>query len=142
MKAPQFNKNHSFSAAHLGLPTLLTDADVHCEYPADADDEYITETGFLTVMPGESTKLSSGLALFRLARVLSNVLRKVYPAATSHTVSFRRMDELQHDLDKWTEQLAPHLSLRFEMDKPSTGVISSRSPLIVRFTFPFLEDYC
>ncbi|KAF1967887.1 hypothetical protein BU23DRAFT_282931 [Bimuria novae-zelandiae CBS 107.79] len=119
-----------FSAAHLGLPKLLREEDVHCEYPVDADDEYITEKGFLPTLPGESTKLSSALGLFRLSRILSRVLAELYPSSTAHEISFRTISSLSDDLEEWTTNLAPHLKLTFAQDKPSTNVTSSRSPIL------------
>ncbi|KAF2005548.1 C6 transcription factor FacB [Amniculicola lignicola CBS 123094] len=119
-----------FSAAHLGLPKLLKEEDVHCEYPVDADDEYVTEKGFLPTLPGEFTKLSSALALFRMARILSKVLTELYPASASHDISFRTMAALADELDDWQANLAPHLKLTFIQDKPSTNVTSSRSPIL------------
>ncbi|KAL5463007.1 hypothetical protein PMIN07_004633 [Paraphaeosphaeria minitans] len=119
-----------FSAAHLGLPKLLCEEDVHCEYPVDADDEYVTEKGFLPTLPGESSKLSSALALFRLSRILSKVLADLYPAAAMHEISFRAVSSLSDDLEEWTTNLAPHLKLTFQQDKPSTNVTSSRSPIL------------
>ncbi|KAL6708560.1 DNA-binding transcription factor cat8 [Coniothyrium glycines] len=118
------------SAAHLGLPQLIRDEDAHCEYPVDADDEYVTEKGFLPTLPGESTKLSSALALFRLSRILSKVLSSLYPASTSHEISFRTVASLADELDNWQSDLAPHLKLTFAQDKPSTNVTSSRSPVL------------
>ncbi|KAH7132164.1 transcriptional activator protein-like protein acu-15 [Dendryphion nanum] len=118
------------SAAHLGLPKLFKEEDVHCEYPVDADDEYVTEKGFMPTLPGESTKLSSALALFRLSRILAKVLADLYPAAASHEISFRTMASLVDELEEWSTTLAPHLKLTFQQDKPSTNVTSSRSPIL------------
>lgn len=118
------------SAAHLGLPKLVREEDVHCEYPVDADDEYVTEKGFLPTLPGESTKLSSALALFRVSRILAKVLTELYPASTSHDISFRTMSLLADELEDWQKNLAPHLRLTFAQDKPSTNVTSSRSPVL------------
>lgn len=120
----------SFTAVTLGLPKHLKDADVHCEYPVDADDEYVTERGFQPTLPGESTKLSSALALFRAARILSKVLEEVFPAKASYDLSLKTLSDLSDELDSWSQQLAPHLRLQFALDKPSTGTISSRSPLL------------
>lgn len=106
---------------------------MHCEYPVDADDEYVTEKGFLPTLPGESTKLSSALALFRLSRILSKVLTDLYPAAAMHEISFRAISSLSDDLEEWTTNLAPHLKLTFQQDKPSTNVTSSRSPILVGY---------
>lgn len=103
---------------------------MHCEYPADADDEYVTETGFQPTLPGESTKLSSALALFRASRILSKVLEELYPAKASYELSLKTLATLSDELDAWSASLPPHLRLQFAQDKPSTGTISSRSPLL------------
>ncbi|KAJ4376278.1 DNA-binding transcription factor cat8 [Neocucurbitaria cava] len=118
------------SAAHLGLPKLIREEDVHCEYPVDADDEYVTEKGFLPTLPGEYTKLSSALALFRLSRILSKILTDLYPASASHEISFRTVASLADELEDWQTNLAPHLKLTFAQDKPSTNVTSSRAPVL------------
>lgn len=97
----------------------------------DADDEYITEKGFLPSLPGEFTKLSSALALFRAARILGKVLCENFPAAASHEISLRKMAAQSDELDDWNNNLASHLKLQFVQDKPSTNIISSRSPILV-----------
>lgn len=104
---------------------------MYCEYPVDADDEYVTEKGFLPTLPGESTKLSSALALFRMTRILSKVLTELYPASASHEISLRTVASLADELEDWQSNLAPHLKLTFAQDKPSTHVTSSRSPVLV-----------
>jgi len=119
-----------FSAAMLGLPKLLKDEDVHAEYPADIDDEYVTEKGFQPSLPGEHTRLSSALALFRGSRILAKVLEKIYPSATSHDLSLQQMSALGAELDDWNDQLPQHLRLTFKQDKPSTDITGSRSPLL------------
>jgi len=136
MPDPSFRvlTTNSMSAAHLGLPKLIKEEDVHCEYPVDADDEYVTEKGFLPTLPGEFTKLSSALALFRMSRILSKVLTELYPASTTHDISFRTIGALADELEAWSNNLAPHLRLTFLQDKPSTNVTSSRAPILVRFS--------
>jgi len=104
---------------------------VHAEYPSDTDDEYVTEKGFQPTLPGEYTRLSSALALFRAARILAQVLEKNYPAATSHEMSLQQMGALEAELDEWYDTLSPHLRLNFRQDKPSTDVTGSRSPILV-----------
>lgn len=130
----------SLSAAHLGLPKLIREEDVHCEYPVDADDEYVTEKGFLPTLPGESTKLSSALALFRLSRILSRALAELYPTSSTYDIAFRAVASLTDELDEWQSNLAPHLKLTFAQDKPSTNVTSSRAPILVRFIFDILRN--
>jgi hypothetical protein len=112
------------------LPKLLKEEDVHAEYPSDTDDEYVTEKGFQPTLPGEYTKLSSALALFRAVRILGKVLEKVYPSATAHELSLQQLQALERELDDWKESLPPHLRLTFAQDKPSTDVTGSRSPLL------------
>lgn len=126
--------SNSFSAAQLGLPKLIREEDVLCEYPVDADDEYVTEKGFLPTLPGESTKLSSALALFRMSRILSRTLTELYPTSATHDISFRTVASLADELEEWQNNLAPHLKLTFAQDKPSTNVTSSRAPILVRLT--------
>jgi len=119
-----------FSAAVLGLPKLLKDEDVHAELPSDTDDEYVTEKGFQPSLPGEHTRISSALALFRGSRILGKVLDKIYPSATSHELSLKQMAALEAELDEWSSNLPQHLTLTFKQDKPSTDVTGSRSPLL------------
>lgn len=119
-----------FSAAALGLPKLLKEDDVQAEYPADIDDEYITEKGFQPTLPGESTRVSNALALFRVSRILARVLADNYPAQLSHELSLQGIDALGAELDAWRDALPPHLRLNFVQGKPSTDVTGSRSPLL------------
>ncbi|MDI1488553.1 MAG: DNA-binding transcription factor cat8 [Ramalina farinacea] len=111
-----------FSAAMLGEPRAVLEDEVRCEYPEDVDDENIADDGFLPALPGESTRISSALALFRSARIFASVLDEVYPARPSHQLSFRRLAELNEDLDSWSSDLPAHLRLQFVQDKPSTNV--------------------
>ncbi|KAK4122409.1 hypothetical protein N657DRAFT_657231 [Parathielavia appendiculata] len=119
-----------FSAAILGLPKLLKEEDVHAEFPSDTDDEYVTEKGFQPSLPGEATRLSNALALFRGSRILAKVLEKIYPSATSHELSLQQMSALAVELDDWYEKLPQHLKLTFKQDKPSTDITGSRSPIL------------
>lgn len=130
----------SFSAALLGLPKLLNENDVHAEYPADIDDENVSERGFQSTLPGEFTRLSGALALFRVTRIMSKVLEENYPAASSHDLSLQKIGDLNDELDLWLGSLAPHLRLHFVQDKPSTSVVGSRSPLLVYCTTPRPQD--
>ncbi|KAI0402218.1 fungal-specific transcription factor domain-containing protein [Xylaria palmicola] len=119
-----------FSAAILGLPKLMKEDDIHAEYPSDTDDEYVTEKGFQPTLPGEHTRISSALALFRLSRILARVLEKNYPAAASHELSLQQMSTLDAELRAWDEALPTHLKLNFVQDKPSTDITGSRSPIL------------
>lgn len=101
-----------------------------CEMPQDIDDEYVSENGFQPVLPGEFTKLSSALALFKAASILSRVLEEVFPAKGTYELSLRKLSDLSDELELWDVSLPPHLRLHFAQDKPSTGTITSRSPVL------------
>ncbi len=115
----------------LGLPKLLKEDDIHAEYPVDIDDENVMESGFQPTLPGESTRVSSALALFRASRIMSKVLDEIYPAALSHEISLQKLDGLNDELDVWLNSLPAHLRLQFAQDKPSTNLCGSRSPILV-----------
>lgn len=121
----------SFSAAMLGRPKVFQEVDIRTEYPADVDDENISDSGFQPNLSGESTRLSSALELFKGARILSKVLDEVYSAALSSGVSLQTLGGLDDELDQWLRSLPAHLRLQFAQDKPSTNVCGSRSPILV-----------
>jgi hypothetical protein len=109
----------------------MKEEDVHAEYPSDTDDEYVTEKGFQPTLPGEYTKISSALALFRVTRILSKVLDQNYPAAATHELSLQSLASLEAELNEWSDNLPTHLKLTFVQDKPSTDITGSRSALLV-----------
>ena len=115
----------------LGLPKLLKEEDVHAEYPSDTDDEYVTEKGFQPSLPGEFTKISNALALFRVSRILSKVLDQIYPAAAAHDLTLQSLTSLENELSEWLEKLPSHLKLTFRQEKPSTDITGSRSAILV-----------
>ena len=120
-----------FCSALTGLPVLLREEDIETEYPVDVDDENVTETGFLPTLPGESTRISSAIALFGAARILNKALADLYPSKSGYDVCVSKMRSVTGQLDEWLHTLPPHLRLEFSQDKPSTNVTSSRSPLLV-----------
>jgi hypothetical protein len=120
-----------FCSALTGLPVLLREEDIETEYPVDVDDENVTETGFLPTLPGESTRISSAIALFGAARILNKALDDLFPSKSGYDVCFAKMRSVAGQLDEWLNTLPPHLRLEFSQDKPSTNVTSSRSPLLV-----------
>lgn len=120
----------SFSAAQLGLPRLLKDEDILAEFPTDVDDEHIGEEGF-TATPSDSANISSAIALFKCSRILANVLDSVYPVVLSQEQTFRRLKELEDELDSWKTDLPSHLRLEFANGVPAVTVVNSRSPLLI-----------
>lgn len=121
-----------FMSASSGAPTLLRECDISTEYPADVDDESLEEEICSPALSGELTKISSALALFEICRILSRALDELLPASASHRFSIRTLSAITDELDHWVQDLPSHLRMKFLNDKPSTGVISDRSPLLVR----------
>ncbi|PGH13967.1 hypothetical protein AJ80_06107 [Polytolypa hystricis UAMH7299] len=119
-----------FAAALTGLPVLMAESDICVEYPADVDDENVTETGFVPTLPGELTRVSSALALFGATRILNSVLDRLYPSPAGYQVSLSTIHSLAEELEEWQKNLPAHLRLDFVQDKPSTNVTGSRSPLL------------
>jgi len=105
----------------------------YCQYYVTIPNSTIsvTEKGFQPTLPGEYTKISSALALFRASRILSKVLEQNYPAAAVHDLSLQSLTTLENELNEWSENLPVHLKLTFVQDKPSTDVTGSRSALLV-----------
>lgn len=113
------------------MPVLLREDGIRIEYPVDVDDENVTETGFLPTLPGESTRISSAIALFGASRILSKALEDMFSSKSQYDVSVSKMRSVAGQLDEWLHALPAHLRLEFSQDKPSTNVTSSRSPLLV-----------
>ena len=120
---------------------LLREADISTEYPKDVDDENITHQGLSPTLPGELTKFSSALALFKASRILAKTLEELYPASATYQLSLKKLRVLSDELDQWSQNLPSHLRLQFLNDKPSTGIISCRSPLLVSGV-PGLRNSC
>lgn len=110
---------------------MLRENDMDIELPADVDDENVTETGFVPAVPGESTRLSTALALLDASKILGKVLGVLYPSTAAYEISMSKLRGLSEELDAWHTNLPSHLKLVFSQDKPSTNVTGSRSPLIV-----------
>ncbi|APA16174.1 hypothetical protein SS1G_10339 [Sclerotinia sclerotiorum 1980 UF-70] len=119
-----------FSASLVGLPKLLREDDIYAEYPLDADDEHVTENGYESMLPGEPTRISSALALFRCSRILSKVLEQNYPSAATHDLSLQSLSALEMELNEWSDNLPAHLKLAFVQGKPSTDITGNRSALL------------
>jgi hypothetical protein len=109
----------------------LREENIRTEYPEDIDDENVTETGFLPTLPGESTRISSAIALFAAARILNKALEDLYPSDGGYDIPVSKVRLVAGQLDEWVKNLPSHLRLEFLQDKPSTNVTSSRSPLLV-----------
>ncbi len=131
LSSPGSDNTCRFISASSGSPTLLRDPDISTEYPEDVDDENLTVQGFSPALPRELTKISSALALFKICRILSRGLDQLLPATASYRFSMNSLNSISEDLDQWVKDIPTHLRMKFLNGKPSTGVISDRSPLLV-----------
>ncbi len=120
-----------FISASSGAPTLIRDSEMSTEYPSDVDDDNLTEQGILPGLPGELTKISSALALFKISRILSRALDQLVPASVAYRLSMSDLKSISEQLGQWLKCTPAHLRINFLNEKPSTGVISDRSPLLV-----------
>ena len=120
-----------FASATTGSPMLLRDCDITTEFPADIDDENISAHGISPSLPGELTKISSAIAFFKVAKILSATLTELYPSGARYELSLEKLHFLSNQLDQWSQSLPSHLRLQFKQDKPSTNMVGCRSPLLV-----------
>jgi hypothetical protein len=120
----------SYVGAMLGLPRFLEDEDIDQEWPAEVDDDYITENGILPMPEGSISVMSAFNAHTRIVQVLSKICKVVYPikgtqsgstGSVTYTVSYSKIRELEQDLSRWLDELPSAL-------KPG----GAESPLIIR----------
>jgi hypothetical protein len=121
----------SYVGAMLGLPRFLEDEDIDQDFPAEVDDDYITENGILPMPEGRISVMIAFNAHTRIVQVLSKICKFVYPIkgtqssngnAVTYTVSYSKIRELEQDLAQWLDELP--IALR-----PG----GEASPLIVRY---------
>lgn len=117
-------------AAASGSPSLLRESDIGTEDPDDVDDENLTEQRFSPCVPGELSKVPSALALFKICRILSRALDQLLPSSASYEFSINNLKSISDELDHWWQSTPTHLRMKFSNDRPSTEVISDRSPFL------------
>ena len=121
-----------FVSMMLGLPLALSDEDFDQDFPAEVDDEFITEDG---IQPQPADRVPFIRAVnhdFRLANIVCRIVRRIYPIKPSQTASDQARAEtrvklsvvkdIETDLKAWEESLDP-------IFKPD----STAGPRIMRF---------
>lgn len=107
----------------LGLPISFNDGDIDQDWPAEVDDEYITETGIRPMPEGKISVLAASNAHTKIVLILAKICKHVYPAKTtesggknrgSYTVSYSKIYEIEHDLKRWLNELPMALKSREE----------------------------
>ncbi|KAK9241312.1 fungal-specific transcription factor domain-containing protein [Lipomyces kononenkoae] len=123
----------TFSSTLMGVPAILRDDDVECSYPCDVDDEFLTEKAFLRAPPGNYTKLSAAIALWKVSRVLSKILCMLYSCTPSRTRSYKILFELEDELEVWRRELPPHLKFDIINGSPqgSASALHTRAPFLL-----------
>ena len=128
-----------YVGALLGLPIFLKDEDVDQDWPAEVDDEYITETEIRPMPEGSISVLAAANAHTRLVLILEKICKHVYPIkgtqaggknSVTYSVGYSKIREIEQDLQGWLDQLpmalkpggdAPHIII----DRKSTRLNSS-----------------
>lgn len=106
-----------YCSALLGFPILLHDEDMDQKLPTEIDDEFITEEGIQKPPAGTPGSFFQAFnAHSRLMGILMKVVKYVYPLKVSdaytanstnatYTIEYRRIKEIENDLQAWHEQL-------------------------------------
>ncbi|KKY21434.1 putative acetate regulatory dna binding protein [Phaeomoniella chlamydospora] len=118
-----------FGASASDVPVLLRESDISLEMPENNVEEVGSSPVQGNQTKGES-KVSNFLALIQITRILSKVLDQLHPASTKFNLSINNVSALTEEVDKWVSSLPSHLKVKFAADKPSTGIVSDRSPLL------------
>jgi hypothetical protein len=104
----------TYVGALLGLPHSLNEDDIDQEFPAEVDDQYITETAILRQPEGVPALMSGANAHAKLVCILDKIVRYVYPLKAtnaaqgdvkSYSVSYAKILEIERDLKNWQDEL-------------------------------------
>lgn len=107
-------KLDTYVGALLGLPHSLNDDEIDQEYPAEVDDEYITETQISSMPKAKISVMVASNAHTRLVTILAKIVKYIYPpkASTqrtadkkSYSVSYAKIREIEGDLQAWQDSL-------------------------------------
>lgn len=109
-----------YCSALLGFPVLLHAEDIDQQLPSEIDDEFITADSITTPPPDTPGSFFQAFnAHSRLMEILMKVIKYIYPlkgledAVTSsdgdssptYMIEYRRIKEIEGDLQVWHEQL-------------------------------------
>ncbi|PNS20134.1 hypothetical protein CAC42_5584 [Sphaceloma murrayae] len=103
-----------YIGAMLGLPQSLTEEDIDQDYPAEVEDDCITEEGIKSMPPGTITGMTAFNKHTELLKILNKIVHKVYPIhvrsadgpmAKSYTVSFSTIKEIEKEMEEWKASL-------------------------------------
>lgn len=92
-----------FWGLKLGLPVQVDDCDVHVDLPSETATVNYSD---------EFTDCSYQIALIKLARVASKIMRSIYSRTTPVESFLQREQRILVDLKQWLEELPVHLKLQ------------------------------
>ncbi|KAL8847313.1 MAG: hypothetical protein Q9221_007629 [Calogaya cf. arnoldii] len=101
-----------YVGALLGLPICLDNKDIDQELPLEVDDDCIKEQEVLPMPTGKTSAVAAFNAHVGLVSLLAKTIRYVYPLHTmrskskhAYVVSHSKIREVEHDLQRWMEDL-------------------------------------
>lgn len=115
----------TYVGAMLGLPYFLEEEDVDQDFPAEVDDEYITETEIRPMPEGKISVMAACNAHTKIVHILSKICKHVYPTkgtksggkkSMSYSVSYSKIREIEQCLQQWLDELP--MALRPGGDAP------------------------
>jgi len=92
------------------------------------DDDYVTEMGFLPTPPGNFSIMSAAIALFRVSKILSNLLSHVY---SPQRVSLSLIQSIERDLNDWRNGLPSYLRVEAPNCIPNSTNFHSHAPMLL-----------
>jgi hypothetical protein len=119
-----------YVGAMLGLPYALEEDDVDQDFPAEVDDEYITDSEIRKMPEGKISVMAAANAHSRIIQILSKICKYVYPTkgtktggkhSVTYSVSYSKIREIEQNLQYWLDGLpmalkpggeAPHIIIR------------------------------
>lgn len=111
-----------FWGLKLGLPVQVDDCDVHVDLPSDMGSH------------DEFTECSYQIALIKLAKVASKIMRTIYSRATPVENFLQREQAILVDLKQWLEELPVHLRLQ-------TGGNNPRPTISIHLQFNYVSVF-
>lgn len=120
-----------FSAALLGAPRLLNDADIECAVPMNIDDELLR--GESAPESQAMTQMSCPLSVIHFTKCLANILETIYSSNKTHP--YKTVVMLEDQLESWRRELPSDLKFEFNNGAPAAvlAAVHQKSPLLLMF---------
>ena len=139
-----------YVGAMLGLPHFLGDEDIDQGFPADVDDEYITETEILPMPEGQISVMAACNAHTRIVHILAKICKYIYPIkgtqseganSVTYSVGYSKIRELEQDLQTWLDELPMALKPGGEAPRIMIKCVSPMKHCSL-LTFSGRNSYC